>query len=259
MIYHQLHNSKKNFHYNSFIYGEGSTWYSHFHTSYELIYIIQGHMDVSLNGKVISLAAHEMLLLSPNAVHSFSVGRGSSIWVGVFSTDHIDAFFKKYSSVQFGKFTCEGESEKMLLEKLFVCGKPDRYLRMAYLYTVCDACSKNAEHMNTNNEQKFMNDVIKYISENLDNDISMRELAAELGYEYHYFSALFNQCFGMNFKKFLNVYKVEQACALLSESDRSVISVYKECGFSSMRNFNRVFKELCGYTPSEYKTIQGEN
>lgn len=258
MIHHQLYNSKKNFHYNAYIYHDGSVWNSHFHEGYELVYVIEGVLEVSLNGEKVILAPHEMILLSPNAVHSFAVGEGAEVWVGVFSSDHISAFFKKYSSFQFGKFRCDADTEKMLRERLFVESKPDRYLRIAYLYTVCDACEKNAEHLNTHNEQKFMNSVITYISENIDNDISMQGLAAYLGYEYHYLSSLFNQCFSMNFKKFLNVYKVEKACVLLESGDRSIMSVYKECGFSSMRNFNRAFKAVCGYTPSEYKRQKGD-
>ena len=253
MIYHQLHNSKKNFHYNAFIYGDDISYNSHFHDSYELIYVIAGVLDVAINGTNIELCNGEMLLLSPNAVHSFLVGEGTKVWVGVFSPDHIEAFFKKYRSVQFGKFSCEGEIEQILRKELFIQAKPDRYLRIAYLYLVCDACSKRAEYLNTHNEQKFMNAVISYISENLENELSMKGLAEELGYEYHYLSGLFNRCFSVNFKRFVNMYKVEKACALLGESDANVMSVYEECGFESMRNFNRVFKEITGYTPSEYK------
>ena len=199
------------------------------------------------------LCEHELLLLSPNAVHSFVIKEGSRVWIGVFSPDHIEAFFKKYRSVQFGKFSCDEETEKILVSKLFLGVKPERYLRIAYLYLVCDACAKGAEYLNTHNEQKFMNAVIKYISENLENDISMSGLAEALGYEYHYLSGLFNQCFSVNFKRFLNLYKVEKACALLGEEDCNIMSVYSACGFESMRNFNRVFKEITGYTPSEYK------
>ena len=256
MIHHQFDNSKKNFHYNAYVYRAGLKWNSHFHDSYELIYVYDGSLAVSLNGNEILLSSHELLLLSPNAVHSFAITGETRVWVGVFSADHISAFSKKYASVQFSKFLCDKEIEEMLCKKLFVAGKPDRYLRIAYLYTVCDACEKKAGYLNTHNEQKFMNDVISYISENIDNDVTMQGLASELGYEYHYLSSLFNQCFSMNFRRFLNLYKVEKACALLSEGDRNIVSIYKECGFSSMRNFNRVFKEISGYTPTEYKRTQ---
>ena len=253
MIYHQFDNSKKNFHYNAYVYGDDISYNSHFHDSYELIYVIEGALDVAINGSAMELCEHELLLLSPNAVHSFVIKEGSRVWIGVFSPDHIEAFFKKYRSVQFGKFSCDEETEKILVSKLFLGEKPERYLRIAYLYLVCDACAKGAEYLNTHNEQKFMNAVIKYISENLENDISMNGLAEALGYEYHYLSGLFNQCFSVNFKRFLNLYKVEKACALLGEEDCNIMSVYSACGFESMRNFNRVFKEITGYTPSEYK------
>jgi AraC-like DNA-binding protein len=252
-MYHQFDNSKKNFHYNAYVYGDDVSYNSHFHDSYELIYVIEGALDVAINGSSMELCEHEILLLSPNAVHSFVIKESSKVWVGVFSSDHIEAFFKKYRSVQFGKFSCGEETEQILRNRLFLQEKPDRYSRIAYLYLVCAACEGSAEYLNTHNEQKFMHAVISYISKNLENEISLNGLAEELGYEYHYLSGLFNQCFSVNFKRFLNLYKVERACALLVEDDCNIMSVYKQCGFESMRNFNRVFKEITGYTPSEYK------
>ncbi|MBP3369973.1 MAG: cupin domain-containing protein, partial [Clostridia bacterium] len=60
MIHHQLYNSKKNFHYNAYIYHDGSVWNSHFHEGYELVYVIEGVLEVSLNGEKVILAPHEM-------------------------------------------------------------------------------------------------------------------------------------------------------------------------------------------------------
>ena len=83
--------------------------------------------------------------------------------------------------------------------------------------------------------------------------LTLTDLADHLGYEYHYFSAVFHQCFGIHFKKFLNLFRVEKAYALLLKDDRDVTEICAACGFSGLRNFNRVFKQISGFTPTEYR------
>jgi len=55
----------------------------------------------------------------------------------------------------------------------------------------------------------------------------------------------------MNFSEYLNIIKVENAILLLREnSDITMTEVCVKCGFSTVRNFNRVFKSTTGYCPS---------
>ena len=42
---------------------------------------------------------------------------------------------------------------------------------------------------------------------------------------------------------------------LLLESGNSVTDVAMKVGFSSLTTFNRVFKSINGYTPSDYKKL----
>ena len=69
---HQPTNSRKNFNYNAFIYSD-RVWESHFHGNSELIYAMEGSTDLTLNGCSEVLREGELILLSPYAVHSFTV------------------------------------------------------------------------------------------------------------------------------------------------------------------------------------------
>jgi AraC-like DNA-binding protein len=65
-----------------------------------------------------------------------------------------------------------------------------------------------------------------------------------------YFSRLFHKQMGMTFSKYLNYIKIEHAIDLLKESpDIPFTDIATRCGFDTIRNFNRVFKELTGFTP----------
>ena len=56
----------------------------------------------------------------------------------------------------------------------------------------------------------------------------------------------------MSFNDYLNLYRFNEACALLVKKELSMIEVAHESGFKSVRNFNHIFKKLAGMSPSDY-------
>ena len=53
--------------------------------------------------------------------------------------------------------------------------------------------------------------------------------------------------------QFLNEFRVKDAQRLLKETDASIQNIFEESGFNSITTFNRVFKELSGDSPTEYR------
>ncbi|MBE6639725.1 MAG: helix-turn-helix domain-containing protein [Ruminococcaceae bacterium] len=257
MILHQVSNSLGNYNYNAFVYRD-TNWEAHFHGNFELIYVFEGTANITVNGISDTLQESELILLPPHTVHSLQV-TSSKVWVGVFSEDFIDIYAKKYKYVRYSKFKCREDIEEILKKHLFFQGVPERFLHISCLYMVCNECIKNAVVYNQGQNHKFISEVVTYISKNLNYDITLKETAESLNYEYHYFSSLFHQYFCMNFKSFINLFRFEKACALLTDKENSVTYVAESCGFGSIRNFNRVFKKLSGYTPREYKDQHLDN
>lgn len=252
MIVHQISNSYGNYNYNAFIY-TNQGWDSHFHKNYELIYIMSGAMTVLINGKQTELQKGEMLLVSPYTIHSFVSDERSIVWVGVFAEEYIKSFSKQNSNVQYSKFRCEEKIDEFLNEYLFFQGQPDIHMAKSCLYMVCSECLRKAFVTDTKTATDFKGRIIEFITENLSGEITLANTAQALGYEYHYFSALFHRCFEMNFREFINIFRIEYASELLMDKTKDIAYVACECGFQSIRNFNRVFKKLSGKTPSEYR------
>lgn len=70
------------------------------------------------------------------------------------------------------------------------------------------------------------------------------------GYSPSHFSKMFKKLSGMAFSEYLNILKVEYAILLLRENETITMSdVSAKCGFSTIRNFNRVFKNITGFSP----------
>lgn len=66
-----------------------------------------------------------------------------------------------------------------------------------------------------------------------------------------YFSRYFKRQAGMTFSQYLNVVRIEKAVQLLNSAPTMKITdVMLRCGFNTIRSFNRVFREVTGFTPT---------
>lgn len=98
-----------------------------------------------------------------------------------------------------------------------------------------------------------INAVVSRITEQLGTPLSAADLAAELGMTDSRFSRFFRRATGNTFTDFVNLVRVNRACQLLQETERSITHIAYEVGFNNMANFNRRFLDIKGMTPSEYR------
>lgn len=82
---------------------------------------------------------------------------------------------------------------------------------------------------------------------------SRSNLAKEIGTPEGVVSRIINLHFGKSFPQLLNEYRIKDAKQLLLDTDASIKVVAEEVGFNSLPSFNRVFKEIEGRSPSDYR------
>lgn len=95
--------------------------------------------------------------------------------------------------------------------------------------------------------------LIDYIRLNYDKGTSLKQMAADLGYNYSYLSDVFNRVFGCGFSKFVNRLKVEDAAELLRTTDYSIARISSYCGFNNIKTLNLQFRDIYGTTPTEFR------
>lgn len=79
---------------------------------------------------------------------------------------------------------------------------------------------------------------------------TLLDAAEFMGMNASYLSRFFTEKTGMHFTKYVNCVRIENAVEMLSCGDYNVTEVAVKCGFGTIRNFNRMFKLLTGYSPS---------
>jgi AraC-like DNA-binding protein len=89
-----------------------------------------------------------------------------------------------------------------------------------------------------------------------DAKLTLPALAQALDVPLNHLSQVINEQLGRNFFDFINGYRVEAAKQRLSRPEAGhvkIITVAFDCGFNSLATFNRVFKNLAGQTPSDFR------
>lgn len=90
----------------------------------------------------------------------------------------------------------------------------------------------------------------------LNPDLNLPQLAKEVDIPSHYLSQVINENIGLNFFDFINRQRVEDVKSKITDpqyDNFSILGIAFESGFNSKSAFNRVFKNITGLTPSEYK------
>lgn len=100
----------------------------------------------------------------------------------------------------------------------------------------------------------FVTQVITYCSKHFDSIIFADEVAEELGYSKDYFGKLFKQHFDITFHDFYLKIKIEHAKELIRTGNYKTYEISEILCFSSVDYFTKVFKNVTGMTPSEYKS-----
>ena len=251
MIY-QSHNSVGTNYFNPIIY-DNFFFLPHMHRHCEAILVLEGEVEVTVGTRTEIAKSGDAAIILGNQLHSFSTKSTSKVWVCVFSEDHAGSFFKMMQgrTGERSVFSCPPEVTAYFFYAGSCGVETDTYARKAFIYMLCSEYAKQipiSEGAERGGE--LLHGIMSYISNHYREDITLTGIAAELGYEPHYLSRFFHKTVNLNLKKLINQYRISYAMELLTETDTDITAIAAECGFQSVRNFNRVFLAETGYVPS---------
>jgi AraC family transcriptional regulator len=108
------------------------------------------------------------------------------------------------------------------------------------------------EHEDGLSKQK-LRQAIEYIQAHLGENLSLIEIANELGMSQYYFCHLFKRSTGMSPHQYLIHQRVEQAKHLLRQPERTITWVALECGFANQSHFAKCFRQCTGMNPNQFR------
>ncbi|MBQ0736071.1 helix-turn-helix domain-containing protein [Aquimarina celericrescens] len=122
-----------------------------------------------------------------------------------------------------------------------------------------NATSYQKSSLSQEDRELYLKRILEYMETEkpfLDMDIKQSDIAENLSMTVHQFSEVLNVSLKKNFNNFINLYRINEAKKMMKKPEYEnykILAIAYEAGFNSKTSFNRVFKQLVGQTPSEYK------
>lgn len=123
--------------------------------------------------------------------------------------------------------------------------------------------TENTKYEKSQLPKELVDDVIKNLQEyiNLEkpfrqNKLSLQEVALKLDVSPHMLSQILNVFLKTNFYNYINNFRVDEVKEMLTQKKfehYSLLGIAYEAGFNSKSAFNRIFKNVTGQTPTQYK------
>ncbi|MBQ8836682.1 MAG: helix-turn-helix transcriptional regulator [Clostridia bacterium] len=232
--------------------GENFSFPIHMHNSFELIIILSGSMDVTVGTTKYTLNKNEAVLVFPHQLHSLSSLHSKHI-LYIFSPDIVKAFSSKV--LQKVPTSNKFVIDEHLLALLSMTDESSSTIeKKGVLYSVCASFDKSNSYTDkASNKNNLLYRIFEFIEREYSKDCLLKQLSEELSYDYAYLSRFFKRNVGITFNEYVNHFRISKACELLSNTDNSVLQCAMECGYSSLRSFNRNFKDIVAVSPTEYK------
>lgn len=238
---------------------------SHINSELEIIIVKKGTINIHFRDNILAANENEAVFILPYEPHAYNPTPDGVGFVYMFSFELAEAFYNKYggNNVSSGKFPLPPQLLSYLEYANLSINQTndnieqntDELFAKSLLYPLI------SEFLKTNSSETFHNvpnsitvrKIVDYIRENLTEKTTLKSVSAALGINSATLSSILMEYTGISFTNFLNNIRIEKATRLLHECDVSIAEAAYMSGFGSIRNFNRIFYDTLGLTPSEYK------
>lgn len=98
-------------------------------------------------------------------------------------------------------------------------------------------------------------EIISYIEEHLEQELSLEEIAGALHYSRYYVARAFKESTGMTLHKYVQGRRLCEAARKLAQTRQPIIEVAFEAGYGSQQAFTQAFRQEYQCTPQEYRRV----
>ena len=251
-------------------------WNYHYHPEFELVLVFAGTGRRHVGNHLSYYDDGDLVLIGSNLPHAGfgydALGEHEEIVVQ-FKDDFLgESFFDKpeminikklfersQQGIQFYGQTYKDVSEA--LKKLIGLSQFERLMGLLNIFQIL-AGSQEYNLLNSidtrydfnQKDQMRLKRVYEYVEKTYQHPINIREAADIANLTVPSFCNYFKKVVNQTFTDFMNEYRINKACQLLM-TEKSIADVCFECGFTNNSYFSKVFKEIKGKSPLEFKKL----
>ena len=229
---------------------------SHWHYDHELVVCESGEALVHLDQNQYTLKKGECIFLRGQSIHSIISSFDSILYVALFSEKLIPDITDSYQ-LSSPLFADSFDVRKTLMEIRRCDFERGRFYDLrnnalmeeliAKIFSALDILKEDIIQSKVTRKYK---DLLYDMDENV-RDYDFLKAVNYMNMSEAYFSRFFKKVSGMTFSQYLNHIRVNKAIDLIRQGKLSITQISAECGFDTIRNFNRVFKQITSYSPKK--------
>jgi xylan 1,4-beta-xylosidase len=245
---------------------------NHWHDSIELIFVLKGKVNVSVNDKRFELTEKDVFLINANDIHSIQHQEDNLLLAIQVPIPELKENIKDVESYS---FSCQSflydenqqeefnELRALLAQMMWVVNKEGegyelqiKSLYFQLIYLLIKNFKDEQVKENKISSQKHIERLLRitsYVKENYRQEITLNELSQNEFLSVHYLSKFIQKHLGMPFSKYVDSIRLDHAVKDIVFTDIPLTQIALDNGFASVKAFNRAFKELYHQTPSEYR------
>lgn len=247
----------RDFNDNLYYYRGINFCHAHFHQQLEIIYVLNGEIEVSINHKNKKLCKDQLAISDCFDTHAYRNNKEKSFVLIIpfqYLKKYTNFMLEKQLSTNFILDQQEAKQIKKAMEDIIQNMNENHILLSGYIQVLLGLILKFIPLIE--NEKKKHYDLIKkiliYIEENYNNAITLSSISKHFGYSKYYFSRIFNEFIQCNLNDYVNLVRTRHVKNLISDEGMFITDAAYKCGFTSIRTFYRTFKNIYGVTPKEY-------
>lgn len=249
-------------------------FFMHHHTECELSLFLEGSGIYSLNDKSYHFEKGDMFLFGSNEAHCITEISSRIellniqfepriLWenhdnielLGIFNmrNENFKNKFSKEDAV-LKEYILGIEKEISLKNKGYtVQAKNLLYSAFVHILRNYDYVHEDDTRSSYGTTTQKLKRAMEYIQNNLENKMTLTEIADKAHMTNTYFSTIFKRLNGISPWDYITIKRVEKAIGLIKTTSMTKLEIAEKCGFSSSSNFYKAFYNITGKTPKEYK------
>ena len=253
------------------------------HDFWELVYAVKNPIVCTANGERITLAEGEVLFHKPNEYHTLEADKENAPDVFIISfeckSEAIRFFENKHLSldrdllkyiymiIEESKNTFDlpisnPDIRKMPLSKNDSLGGMQLIKNLTEILLIhlmrkeTDKVEPQAQFLlKEDYEEHITREIIAYLKANVNNTVTIDDIAKSLSYTKSYLFRQFKKSTGDTIMSYFLKLKIDVAKKMLREGGSSVSEIAASLAFDSPNYFSKAFKKVTGRTPMQYKTM----
>lgn len=234
----------------------------HLHDHFEMLYTKSGRATVRVDDETYEMRDGDICVIFPHQIHSVTDDSEIDGAILMFSPDLLPdvqvTMRKKYAKSAL--ITASDSREKIisllleLLDEMPVDDSGSLAIKKGLALQIIGEVFRASELVEaTGSNMQILRKIIDYCYKHYTEDITLEKMKNDLFVSKYYISYLFSNKMNISFTNFINSLRISDACRYLEIERYKISDIAERVGFSSLRTFNRVFRELIGATPSEYR------